>query len=461
MLPRTDLNITAVGRIEAPAAVEAAVDARQQAFQRSLATMLGKELQADILSKFNDGSFLVKVANATARMQLPANTQVGAQVALTLVALEPRPTFEIHSQPGTRAQADVAHPETDAEADSAPAAAPSTPRAARAALAEGQPLATPAGARGAHASLQEGVPAALPAAPRAASLPLADALPMAAPAGAGAPSVGSSVHAAALLGKAPLIAAADLPPLDSDSLPATLSAAGKVLASVLGTARQAGAVPPGLVGRAPLLDGPPLAPQQLATALKDALANSGLFYESHLAEWASGTRTRAQLGQEPQMQRAHLAQRALAVAAADAAPAPAEGAPRPAPIVADAASAQLIDLQLQTHEQARVAWQGQPWPGQAMQWDIVRQPSERDGSAGGQDGAEAHWQSSVRLRFAALGDIGARLNLAGGQLHIHLDAPDDAIGALLRAHAGALASALEAAGTPLAALTIRAAQEGP
>jgi hypothetical protein len=412
MLPRADLSAAAVGRVESPAAIESGVDARQQAFQRSLAGMLGKSVQADILSKFSDGSFLVKVAGASARMQLPAATQVGSQVGLTLVALEPRPTFEIPNQPGARA------------------------------FAEAGPELFAPGARGAD----------LPAAPARAPLPLADApalAPAAAP-GAGAASVGSTAHAAALLGKAPLTPSAQLPALDPGATPATLSEAGKILSSVLASAAQAGASPAAaLVGRTPLLAGPPLAAAPLAAALKDAVANSGLFYESHLAEWASGTRSRAELGQEPQMQRLP----------ASASP---DGARTPAShdSAADPASAQLVNLQLQTQEQARVAWQGQPWPGQEMRWEIARDaPDQRGGQAA--DDGEPGWRSSVRLRFALLGEIGARVTLSGQHLQIQIETGDGAVGALLRRHAGELGLALEAAGTPLASLTISDGEAAP
>ena len=44
---------------------------------------------------------------------------------------------------------------------------------------------------------------------------------------------------------------------------------------------------------------PPVA-SQLSATLAHAVANSGLFYESHLAQLTAGTRTLAQLMQEPQ-----------------------------------------------------------------------------------------------------------------------------------------------------------------
>ncbi|MFZ3285918.1 MAG: flagellar hook-length control protein FliK, partial [Telluria sp.] len=95
MLPRADIiTVNPVGRTESLGNTDGAGDARQEAFQRSLAGLFGKALQGEILSKLTDGSYIVKVAGAAARMQLPAGTQVGGQVPLTLVALSPRPTFQ-------------------------------------------------------------------------------------------------------------------------------------------------------------------------------------------------------------------------------------------------------------------------------------------------------------------------------------------------------------------------------
>ncbi len=377
MLPRADLSTTAASRVDGANAVGASVEARQQGLQRALSGSLGKVLQADILSKFNDGSFLVKVAGFNARMQLPDNAQVGRQLALTLVALAPRPTFEVTAQPGVQTFAD---PTAEAPADKLRSALPDNPGGAR---------------------------------------------------------VGSGTHAAALLAKAPLLPAAQLGEMAAATPAPTLSDTAKVLGSVLASALRDGPAPATLVGRAPLLAGPPAAPAVLAAALQQALSTSGLFYESHLAEWAGGERPRADLAQEPQMQRA------LVLPGAEAA----RGA-------ADTATAQLVNLQLHTQEQARVAWQGQAWPGQDVRWDVAQeQPEAQHGGA--DEDAPPGWRSSVRLRFALLGEINARVVLSGANVHIQIDAGAGPVGALLRAHAGALGLALDAAGSPLASLSIR------
>jgi hypothetical protein len=84
---------------------------------------------------------------------------------------------------------------------------------------------------------------------------------------------------------------------------ATLSAAARTIDTILRLAPDS----PGPVQAstpvwpaAPGTGAPALAPL-LAAALKEALSTSGLFYESHLAQWASGSRSFEQLQAEPQL----------------------------------------------------------------------------------------------------------------------------------------------------------------
>lgn len=75
-------------------------DPGEEAFHRFTQFALGQQLQGRVLSYLDDGSFLVRIADATARMALPAGTRVGDALQLTLVGREPRPTFLLGAQPG-------------------------------------------------------------------------------------------------------------------------------------------------------------------------------------------------------------------------------------------------------------------------------------------------------------------------------------------------------------------------
>ncbi len=251
---------------------------------------------------------------------------------------------------------------------------------------------------------------------------------------------------------APLTPAAELPELDAGTAPATLSQTARVLTSVLGTANSVAGAPAGLVGRAALVAGGAPQPEQLAQTLRETIANSGLFYESHVAEWVKGQRSLPELMREPQMQR--LAQ-GLAQGGAETAARAANAGP-------DLAAAQMVNQQLHSQEHARVQWQGEAWPGQPMHWHIQREQREPQQQQGGQDDGAAPeqvWRSGVRFRFPLLGQVEASVTVVGGQIQIQVQTASEESAGTLRAYADRLESAMAAAGSPLSSLTIRAGDQ--
>jgi hypothetical protein len=395
MLPRLDAAgaapLTPVGRAEPAAAIG---DAHQEAFQRSLRTMLGQTLRGEVLARQTDGSFLVRVAGTAARMMLPSGARVGSEVPLTLLAIDPRPTFQVGA--GERHASAVTVALAYAEAGPKP----------------DTDVTVALGHTEAEAELAAGAQTRVAA--------------------------GASL-AANLLGKAPLTPAALLPGFDPSAPPPELSKAARAIAGALTRAESGPATPTAIIGKTPLMAEPAqTATAQLARTLQETVAHSGLFYESHVAEWAAGQRALPELFKEPQMRAApELAATMQRAAEAEAGP--------------NLAAAQLINLQLHAQEQARIVWQGEAWPGQKMEWEIERDARGADDT---DEAASRQWRSTVRFEFPALGTVSAALLLVDGALQIQLQAGSKQSAGALRSHAATLERALAAAGAPLTALSI-------
>lgn len=169
--------------------------------------------------------------------------------------------------------------------------------------------------------------------------------------------------------------------------------------------------------------------KQLAVALKDALANSGLFYESHQAQWVRGERSTAQLLVEPQNQLAESkiqlneAQNQRERLTTD--PTAATGnatlskttTESGLPIARELVP--LVQQQLHTLETHQLTWTGQVWPGQTMQWEIEGQPEQRNFQ---QD--ERQWSTEMELALPKLGDVHARLVFTRGGIKLTLQAAE-------------------------------------
>ena len=233
---------------------------------------------------------------------------------------------------------------------------------------------------------------------------------------------------------------------------AVFSQAARMVSTLLQTAPPSQPALPGTAPLAASAEGLQAAP--LETALKDSLAFSGLFYESHVAEWANGARPMAQLLREPQMQATQVkALDATSELRAYRAEPGTDGTPSTPVAGMDLDAGRLIRQQLDTLEQRSIIWQGELMPGQPMQWE-VREESDPPGAAPTPP-AERAWQSVVRFELPALGTVAATLNLRGGHLQLQVTTGNAATAATLRADGGALAAALDAAGLPLDLLTVR------
>lgn len=274
--------------------------------------------------------------------------------------------------------------------------------------------------------------------------------------------------------------------------PAVLSTAARTIDTLLSLAPDA---PGPVTGTEPLWPLPPgdathaLAPVIVA-ALRQAMDSSGLFYESHLAQWASGGRSLEQLQTEPQTQwppntrllgelpptpantepapagastnpanalysanpasqpaaapasmasapASGMTQPGTASGAAPAsrpttAPSAAPGGPAPAGGMAAqagvSANLNLVRQQLEMLVVPRFQWQGEAWPGAPLQW---RAEERRPDTPPGVQPAPSSWHTHLRLSLAQLGTVEVSLALVGTQLQAKIEAADAGTAELL------------------------------
>ncbi|HEX5127269.1 MAG TPA: flagellar hook-length control protein FliK [Rhodocyclaceae bacterium] len=235
----------------------------------------------------------------------------------------------------------------------------------------------------------------------------------------------------------------------------------------------------------------PISP--LANALRQAVSASGLFFEAHQAQWMDGDKTLQSLLSEPQAregQRQAASQNAqadmtssssqvrttllangdtnLSKSAQTTSQPATDGAVRQSALATAKAGEDttvasknafripdnlmpLVHQQLEALATHHIAWQGQVWPGQYMQWD-VHDPN--DEHATGNSDTPPEWKSTLRLTLPRLGGVEANLVLTSAGLALKLNADDTRTADRMRAAEQQLHDALEAAGVPLTGMAV-------
>ncbi len=235
---------------------------------------------------------------------------------------------------------------------------------------------------------------------------------------------------------------------------------------------------------APLFEGAPNA-EALAGKLAQTLDQSGLFYESHQAQWVDGQRSLQTLQQEPQ---ARLAQTpAQAQTAASTAPdaRTQQGLVKDAADIASlkaatnaltsqtdlssaninhltgtpeqqAALAGLVQKQLDSIDRQAIIWQGQAWPGQQMQWSV--QADDHGRNTAYADPADRQWRTTLNLDMPHLGHVAVSAVLYQGQFNLQFKASPAAIKQLQSAQS-ALDNQFAGAGLDLASVAFASVTE--
>ena len=223
--------------------------------------------------------------------------------------------------------------------------------------------------------------------------------------------------------------------LRDDDARAPAQSAGNVRTRPAGTQSPSAApVPPKAAATRPqpLTSLPPQSPEEtgrLARKLADTVEFSGLFYESHLAQWADGSRPRALLAREPQAQWPATADPALRDPAHDALPA--------------SHAVPLLREQFDLLDTGRILWRGELWPGQAGALVIEQEQEDAAPRRPRAPGATApRWRARITLTFPELGAIDATVGVGGGMVDFALLCSQPDVASRLRADAHALRAAI-------------------
>ena len=181
----------------------------------------------------------------------------------------------------------------------------------------------------------------------------------------------------------------------------TLGAEARMISALLSRTE---AVAPG----APLsLANAPAEGAPTPAALKQAVDESGVFYESHLAEWVQGTRDIGSLQREPQ---------ARIPATAASFPANATTSSQTPTVLLP-----MIREQMQALDTGHITWRGDIWPRQTVEMTISEETAEQ-GSNTGSSATLPGWTTTLKLEMPRLGGVEAVLQMQGDALRLNLRA---------------------------------------
>ena len=265
----------------------------------------------------------------------------------------------------------------------------------------------------------------------------------------------------------------------AESVSTTLSRTGQLISTLYSGAQEAKGKAAALPLTTPVAPAPPQSAEELVPLLKQAIGQSGMFYESHQAEWVEGRLPRTALLQEPQGKlsspSAFVAEPSNRLApdpgsrpVGEPATAARPGSDAVAGNAADAAKTittqpgqsqtiapqlqSLVQQQLEAMATQNFVWQGPVWPGQDMRWEIDENATQ--GPQG--DETAPRWTTRLRMTLPRLGEIDARIQLQGNQIMIAMSAGDDETRQRMRIDGESLRNQLDAAGLTLTSMGIEA-----
>ncbi len=240
----------------------------------------------------------------------------------------------------------------------------------------------------------------------------------------------------------------DETPIETKEKNATISTVGRFLGLLMhDTLKYASANSiQSLTSSTPILNGTPINGTELPGLLQKAIAQSGLFYESHQAQWISGENTLENLQQEPQSKLILVTNDIPSTTRTVTSSSLSTDMP------INTQSIPLVMQQLNTLETGHLFWQGEVWKNQRIEWDIYEQSNE---SKQDEPDSPAQWHTQLRLSMPTLGEITAKIALSPHGIYIKLDVSQLETASLLKNNELPLAVDMQSAGLNIQSIEVQ------
>jgi hypothetical protein len=115
----------------------------------------------------------------------------------------------------------------------------------------------------------------------------------------------------------------------------------------------------------------------------------------------------------------------------------------------------LVHQQLDLLATAVFRWNGEAWPGVAMNWSVEKEAADPSTDESVEDKPQ-RWSTTVSMSLPRLGEVQLRMSLAGTGVQARLAASEAGTVATLRSDSRSLVQRMEAAGLRLQDLQVAA-----
>ncbi len=416
IFPRLNINLNNAAGVLAPAAVRSIEAIKQDVIAQLSRLPPGAALNAEVIAQLDDGTFIANVANIPLRLALPLHAKIGDKLKLTISQTNPHLTFSVDGKPTT------AIFETTNQTASGLNTKPITSLAPHLNNQILEPKQNQVPSNTASESKLD------TRAPQSLNRDL-------------------QVNLGGRFKDALQTYQAVSTQYDS-SAQIDISPTGKILAAVLGETSRPG-IKLAIAGTIPLADditakaNPSRLAQRIETQLTKQIEHSGLFYESHLRQWAQGEREIAELQQEPQSR--------LSLALENT-------------VLTDtheenhAALTQLVHQQLDVLDQGCFTWVGKLTESVNFQMHVELEQASEDETGSAQNEQDRPklqtWRTKLTLQFPKLGEVELSIALREHASDVQCRVASPEIVQTLHEHAKELIKAFDNSGHQLHSMKV-------